>query len=341
MRSLEEIALSQAVAWAYRLFLNREAESQEAIDDHVKVLRSGTVSAIRERFIASLEFRQGLNLPHVPGAALLQGAIAAFRDPADYPSEAGFYRDVFGIRTRVAYLPPVFARYSGGRAGEFGIDQLPLHETAELLGMFEAASAATGCFTVMELGAGWGPWVSLGAALARRRGMAFRLIAVEGAESHAAFIDTHLRDNGIDPADHRVIHGIVGAMDGVAYFERLDADEYGATATSEVSGAAVFDEVRSYKISSLLENEPIIDVIHCDIQGHETDALGASIEALDARARRVIVGTHGRTIEHQLHMLFSSHGWRLSQDLACLVNTNASTVTLLADGCQVWINDRM
>jgi len=53
-----------AVLWAYRLFLDREAESDEVVDEHLR--KCSTTEELRANFIYSTEFRENNAALHVP-----------------------------------------------------------------------------------------------------------------------------------------------------------------------------------------------------------------------------------------------------------------------------------
>ena len=209
--------LEQAIHWAYRLFLGRHPDNVDVVHEHVRTLESPTVEAVSTRFRNSPEFTARLPQPANPKST----DFAEFRDPGPYSRENGSFRDVFGVKTRVSYLPGIYERFSGGMSGDDGVELLPMHDDVELTGMLDAGRAATTSLTVMELGAGWGPWVSMGAKMAQRRNLSFRLIAVEGSSDHFDFLQTHLADNGIDLARCKLVHGIVGTKDGIANFPKL------------------------------------------------------------------------------------------------------------------------
>ena len=96
--------------------------------------------------------------------------------------------------------------------------------------------------------------------------------------------------------------------------------------------------------TSLLRDEPRVDLIHCDIQGAEADTMEAAMDALNARVVRIVIGTHGRGIEERLFHLFTGADWRLEDDKACLLQPDyrrGDPYILRADGVQVWRNRRL
>jgi FkbM family methyltransferase len=331
--------LRNAVIWSYRLLLGREPENDEVIEQHLRQNPAATIDAIRQYFMASQEYLNKSSNPTDPISRLLANVPLTMRDQTLYAREAGFFRDMFGVKTRLSYLPAMYQQYSGGIAGDFGMQHLPMHDACELRGVMEALHAAQGSFAVMELGAGWGPWIAMCASVARRMDLPFRLIAVEGSAEHVGYIHTHLHDNDVDPAQHRILHGVAAANDGQAGFLKLAGFEYGATIMEQ--GSDDVDQVASYSISSLLRDEPVLDIIHCDVQGHEVDVLSAGIGALGERVRRIIIGTHGRDLEQCLFDLFGGNHWQLVEEMPCIMTVQAGRTVLVQDGAQYWVNPRL
>src|SRR5258708_36888539 len=96
-------------------------------------------------------------------------------------------------------------------------------EPAEWIGTLRSVLEAQQRFTVVELGAGWAPWLVAGHNAARRKGIAeIHLMGVEGSPDHIDFMHQNFHDNGINPAAHRLIYGVVGTTDAGARFPRLD-----------------------------------------------------------------------------------------------------------------------
>ncbi len=350
--SAEPSSSSQAVLWVYRLLLGREPESPAIVAQHADA-GPATWQMIWERFLHSEEFATAL-LPfqltltrRYPSHHLL----APFADGSDAVGEPGFFRDVFGVRTRCAFMPKSMARFSGqiGRLNKVPV--LGLHDVPELEYFLHSIDIARGTLTVVELGAGWGPWIALGAVLGRRRGLDVRLVAVEGAEEHVDFMREHLRDNDIEPGDHRLLHAVVGACDGVAHFPQLAAarEEWGAEAQFDTATAiaslttatSVVDVLPCVSIATLLGDLDRVDVLHCDIQGAEADAIRRGIDVLTERVCRIIVATHRRSVEAELHHLLFDRGWHLEADQACRMIDVGARLVLVQDGVQVWRNDRL
>ncbi len=159
-----------------------------------------------------------------------------------------------------------------------------------------------------------------------------------------------MQDNGIDPiAGHVLLRAVIGANDGVARFPVLPEPsiDWGARAsfaddkTEPTRTSATFVEVPSISIRTLLLDLDLVDHMHCDIQGDEATALETSAEAVDAKVKRLVVGTHGRAIEDRLFTLFSGLGWALEYEKACTFQAGTAGMTLQNDGVQVWRNGRI
>jgi FkbM family methyltransferase len=276
--------------------------------------------------------------------------------------------DFLGTRTRtstLSVLPP-----EGGIVEEYPIPG-NFHATArEWAGALRAVLAASTELVVVELGAGWGPWLISLAFAARQRGiLKLRLVAVEGSEEHFAYLATHFRDNGLDPEEHTLLHGVVGEADGVADFPILadpaaawgDAAIFANGSRSRLrqlcrtgyhllraagrawrkkaaKGPPLTRRVPCFSLATLLGPLPTVDLVHVDIQGHEYKVLASARKVLSARVKRIVIGTHGRAIEQQLLDELGSQGWILEADESCQYRQKGRLIFLYHDGCQVWRN---
>ena len=277
------------------------------------------------------------------------------------PKQDGYLIDFLGTRTRVEYL-------AGVENIRAGVEGYPLpgnfHATTlEWAGSLRAVLEAHEPFVVAELGAGWAPWLVSVAAAARQRGIHRTvLIGIEGSKPHCDYAHTHFRDNGLDPDQHQLVHGVVGVKDGFALFPVLSNpdQDYGAAAVfkphspspwarlkaaiKKVLGRPVAplvaptERVRCYSLPTLLAGQPRVDLLHVDIQGHEAEVITAAREVLRRQVRRMVIGTHGAEIEQQLRKDLSAQGWILEGDESCLYTTVGQTKVLCRDGCQVWAN---
>ena len=336
----------EGVLWAFRLLLRREASEEEL---RAKFTESDTINGLRLRILTTREFEVGS-----PGGTPLTdfAIVNAFAPFSKVEPVADGYRDIFGSITRVRYLDPNIHHLAGyvyrGIPSE---REGGLHGTSEWVGTLRSVLEAKGSFTAIELGAGWAPWLVASQAAARRRGIdKIDLTGVEGSADHHAFMIDNFRNNGLDPAEHQLHHAVAGAEDGIAAFPRLRVaqEDYGASAVfedSERAAAALrgdLEEIPSLSLKTLIGGRPRVDLIHIDIQGHEEAVIAAGIDALNERVRRLVIGTHSRTIEGHLFDLFHANGWVCEMEVPCIITPTMDGKRILGrDGEQIWRNDRL
>jgi FkbM family methyltransferase len=263
----------------------------------------------------------------------------------DPTPEPGFITDRLGVRTDVAAL------WDDARTLAGTVLPPPLEadfhaEAIEWIGLLKSVSGASGRFAAMELGAGWGPWLVAGAAAARLRGIdAVRLLGVEADPVHFDAMRAHLRNNGLDPDQHRLHCAAVGVTAGTARWPRV-ADARNEWGGRPVDAAAPSDaemmQVEVIPIARLLEAEPVWDLVHIDVQGAEAELCRAAIGLLCGRVRWLIIGTHSRIIEGELMALLHGAGWALENEKPCRFSYSAKAASAEAmttlDGTQVWRN---
>jgi hypothetical protein len=83
----------------------------------------------------------------------------------------------------------------------------------------------------------------------------------------------------------------------------------------------------------------VVDLVDADVQGAEAEIFEAAGDALDAKVRRVHIGTHGPELEERVRRFFTSRGWQCHFDFAGggLRETPWGPV-LFEDGAQSWLN---
>ncbi len=337
----------EMIRWGFRFVLGRDVDDPAVLQQCLAVYP--TFGTLRDALLTAPEFHAllGAHQHQVPLLGAVERELLARLDLSPGEGEPGFFKDFLGVRTRLDFLPRGHDWLDGIVIPVPAAGLTKFHDPQEWAALLRAAAEAAprGSFTLMELGAGWGPWVSAGARLAQAlRLPAPRLIALEADAGHLDFLRTHFADNGLDLSNTRIIHGIVGPEDGEAFFPVLadSASDYGASASFEaVAETRPMHRLPCHALSRLLREEPILDLLHCDIQGAEGETLPAAMEALNARVRRVMVGTHSRGVEHTLADAFGAAGWLLEDDLACMQGHAYGPdkpPVLMADGVQVWRN---
>jgi FkbM family methyltransferase len=301
----------------------------------------------------------------------------------------GYITDFLGVKTRTSYISEL--PQEGGLVEGYPLPS-SFHATAiEWAGVLRAVLEADKEIVAVELGAGWAPWLVTVARAAAVRGIdSVRLVGVEGCEGHLAFMATHFSDNGLDPKDHTLLHGIVGTTDGMAEFPAVGDPSagYGArailadrqepeipvshrtvllvrrlagrTLRAMKAGARSLRDgsfirhskptgfkgaenqantrVKCYSIATLIRPFTKVDLLHVDIQGDEYRVISSAKRVLKEKVKRLVIGTHGRTIEQQLLEELTLPDWRLESEEACVFKQFLGVSLAVRDGCQVWRN---
>ena len=275
-----------------------------------------------------------------------------FAGPPALPAP-GFVTNFLGVRTRTAFVRGLEVK-DGAVLGRPVPDDDWHSDAIEWVGVLKAVAAADDRFAMMELGAGWGPWVVDGAAAARRRGIARPdLLAVEADPGHFAFLLQHFRDNGLDPAQHRLIRAAVGVEPGAARWPRVDdpAADWGSRpqagahpGTPDHIGRhfAEWIDVEVVPFAGLLRERDAWDLVHIDVQGWEVELCAAAADLLDERVRWLVVATHDAKLHGDLLDLLFRRGWRLENEKPPQFDWQDGMPSLMSmttlDGAQVWRN---
>jgi len=229
--------------------------------------------------------------------------------------------DSFGVRTdprfRLQFRPqaagPVATAHPAPHAQYF-----------ELVFVLEAVAAAapTGPFVMVELGAGYGTWLAIAATAARSLGIEeLRLTGVEMVPRYFAWMKEHLRNNGIDPEAHELLHAAMSDVDGEARFrESADPDEAFGISICERGPAAEREAVDGLtcvpcmSLPTILRDKRRVDLIHCDIQGEEARVFAGCMDLVASRVERLLVSTHGTGIHRRMRRLLDEAGFRVQAD---------------------------
>jgi FkbM family methyltransferase len=271
--------------------------------------------------------------------------------------QPGFVTDFLGNRTRTTSL------WDGVRDLDGRITGRPvphdLFETIEWIGLLKAVvSARDSRFAMMELGAGWGPWLVAGAGAARLRGLTdVRLLGVEADPGRFELMRQHFLDNDLDPDGHRLVCAAVGVESGHARWPRIfDPANAGGARPVRQAGQTLDQDDSTYMagamddcidipilpLAELLSEAPVWDLVHVDVQGWEATLCTHCVEALSARARWLVIGTHSRFIEGVIINSLGAAGWALENEKPTRFRFNAEkrSVELMTevDGVQVWRN---
>jgi len=272
---------------------------------------------------------------------------------------AGYIRDFIGTVT-----PPRF----GARQVSDELSPVIDEEYFEWIDLLEAVENAGSTFVMAELGAGYGRWSSRGAVAARAKGKKACLILAEAEPEHAEWIREHMANNGIAEEEYTLFQAAVGASRGTMPFcIEMPADR-GSSAPKDWYGQALVDpgtvghlretgrtymgrpvkvvdgwgsiDIEVIPLPNMLAGVEQVDFIDIDIQGAEADVVAASIKTLNAKVKRLHIGTHSTEIEARLRAVLSSAGWVCVHDYPCQttgVQTPFGHIDF-ADGVQGWRN---
>jgi FkbM family methyltransferase len=257
--------------------------------------------------------------------------------------EPGWVANFLGVRTRRDYLlhPPPLA--PGLQHVRTGYPQLgePFFEWVDL---FEAVTQADGTFTMVELGAGYGRWLMNGAAAARQLGLDYHLIGVEGEPTHFRWLRQHLSDNGVPDKCVTLYEAAIAPLEGpVDFYVGDPASWYGQRTVDPAARLNLpvsrgIRQVPGITLATVLAEIDRCDLVDMDIQGTEADVLEAAVEAVNAKVKRVHIGTHSGENEERLQVLFRELGWWNRWDLPRGRNETPFGSVDCEDGVQTWVN---
>jgi hypothetical protein len=277
------------------------------------------------------------------------GLIVSFAVPDQQP-EPDLIKNFLGVKIPVTVYPPILEPLKGK------VEPVPdpgnWHADIAEWGaaLLSVVRAKDGCYRIVELGCGWGCWlVNMGAA-ARARGLDVELIGVEGDANHLVNAREVLELNGFAESQFRLNHGIAAPKLGKAIFPKPEQG------TAAWGGEAIFYPDRKKLAAArtdpsvqvldcltleALSEDKIIDLLHIDIQGAETDYVRGNMDSMNRLVRRVLIGTHSRSIEGQLTDHFLNAGWRMEMDRPVIAPLRQGKPVTGIDGVQLWANPEL
>ena len=277
--------------------------------------------------------------------------------------EADHYRDGFGVKTLYECVPFVNVGMLDVGRLEFPVPDDGFHaEAIEYVALTDSLnrSCLKDSFCAVELGAGWGPWITAAGVIARERGCKeLKLVGVEASSHRFSLTCRHLEMNNLRPANGssedrqmgnvftRLFNGAVWTHDGVIWFPKSDVVDMGAAATisnEETDYRGVKSDHQSVpcrRLETLLKDLGAIDFMHIDIQGAEFDLIQDQIDWVSNNVQALMIATHSRSIEGKLIDLLFDNGWQLYREKPCRVDwqKNCSLAgRTVVDGSQYWLN---
>jgi FkbM family methyltransferase len=283
-----------------------------------------------------------------------------FREFSGYegPVLRELWIDWIGGRFKRAWVAP----FPGLEQAEASFPEVG-EEYFEWIDVLEAVANARDQFTMIELGAGFGRWGVRGAQAARQKGIReIDIRFLEAEPQHAAWVREALVLNGLREDEARVVEAAVSyagrPIPFIVSWEGLNAANlYGQRITEPLGtksdevyfGKSVYHHgsqgtifVDPITIEALVEDTQRIDLLDMDIQGAEAEVIPNAIETLNAKVRRVHIGTHGSHIETTVRSVFAAAGWEPLWDFGAgeTRETVYGEVTF-GDGIQTWLNPRL
>lgn len=357
----------------YLAILRREPDP-DGLRHYVEALTSGAMDRRKlvetfinsDEFIGAAPYRLCGAVPYELGGILPSEVLGICQRFNKFSGESrpGYLTNFLGGLTS-AEVDDIIAVLHPTVLGAGAVEDYPIFgnfqgDALEWAGTLRAVLEAGGRFTMIELGAGWGPWCAVGYVAARQRGIEpIDAIAVEGDAGHVRFLRDNFRINGIPDGSGHVFHGAIGPADGTAKFPqgRRASSVYGgvalwpdhqqsAQAFTELidihaSAFSEVEEIPCYSLQTVASGHELIDLIHCDIQGSEAMLFESAIDFLCSKVRRVVIGTHSIAIDRSLVNLFGHAGWQLEGLHGCAMGERDGKPEPLVDGTQVWRNPRL
>lgn len=278
-----------------------------------------------------------------------EALLESFHQQGQTP-EPGIIRNFLGCRITPAVYPSVLTAMAGSvetvpHPGNWHAD---IAEWAAALRTVALAQAkGQSVYRVVELGCGWGCWISNMGVAARARGLGVDLIGIEGDKYHLQSAAAVLELNGFAAADFALHHGVAGPKPGKAIFpvHAVDGSNWGAepqfypdaTTLAAASSSKDVQILDCLTLADLAHGQPI-DLLHIDIQGAELDYIRGNFDALQAQVKRVLIGTHSRQIEGALCGHFLDAGWRMEMDRPVIAPIQHGRPEIRIDGVQMWAN---
>jgi FkbM family methyltransferase len=338
------------VIWAYRLYLDREPESKLAIQYALKNYadRRILVQSLSNSDEYVNKYGKTKQNPFWHYACSFDAIeIISKHAKKHIQSAQGFVTNFLGVKIRPEFLPAILA----DRAGAVEARPVPANwhaDIAEWASCLRSVDLSGDKFTMLELGCGWGCWMTNLGVAAKAAGKKITLYGVEADQHHLQFAQSALADNGILAEEFVLAKGIAGKSNSVALFPTIESGiNWGGTAVFNPDRKQLKNAVASGKyvrmpvvdIEALIKEEVKLDFMHVDIQGVELELLTELFDMLCKKVRYVFIGTHSKQIEAGLFNLFlGTGGWELEMERPAIFELVSGKPVVTCDGVQAWRN---
>lgn len=344
-------ATKENIRLAYQLMLGRSPSEDEIA--HMQQLQPD-LTALRQIFLQSQEFTQRIPKA-LPGPLDVlyhyycefdAAAVIAAHRRTDLQPDPAVAINFIGLKVPPEIHPPVLRARTGmveapPNPGNWHAD------IAEWAAALRTVDLARDTYRIIELGCGWGCWIANMGLVARTRGLKVQLIGVEGDAEHLVNATRVMTLNGFDESEFQLHNAIAGPRLGKAIFPlaRAGVTDWNREALfypdAETLAAAKEDptvQVLDCLTLEALSDDKVIDLLHIDIQGAETDYVRGNMASLDRLVRRVLIGTHSRIIEGALMAHFLAAGWLLEMERPVIAPLRGGRPVVGIDGVQLWSN---
>jgi FkbM family methyltransferase len=254
---------------------------------------------------------------------------------------------------------------ASGRSARYGDDPTFPYQNSEdyfeWIDLLTAIGRSRTQFTMIEVGAGYGRWISNAAATLKRRKkvelLRPKLVALEANKARFDSMVRNCEQNEI-PGSELTLLRAACTPDGSPVF-MICNDDYGASVTRNDDVMRMFELANSDVISArdnrgqtfLVEKVPAVrlhdlltepvDFLDIDIQGAELDVVFSCIDAMDEFVKLAHIGTHSAQVDARLSHIFHLHGWKPRRIFSCgAVNQTPYGTFQFIDGIQSWENPR-
>ena len=249
-----------------------------------------------------------------------------------YPQCSRFHIDGLGIKTDKSFFD-----VSMWHQKHLSISDIPVinDHYFEWISLLKAVYESKNRFTMVEIGAGYAPWLVAAAKASLQLNKTNPLlIGVEAEPKRFAWIKKHFLDNDVY-YDNRCFYNAAVVPENfnqkVWFLVGNPTQSYGASIVPDSDfGFRNFrhgylksiskmwarflnyqrpENVSSIKISDILSSLDYVDFVNFDIQGAEYDVISSCINILNRKVKYIHIGTHSHDIETKLSNLFTGNKW--------------------------------
>jgi len=217
------------------------------------------------------------------------------------------------------------------------------HDYYKWIDMLEAVDRAEGSFAMIDLGAGFGRWLSAAALAAAGlrdgRRLDLKLVAVEADDRKYERMATHLQDNGVDRAACALVNAVLSDYTGYSLFPKsfdscftpiIDLDvrsdqiqahldqcyRRGAwliTLPNDMFLYALKRTISVVHAMDMLPGQTIFDLLSIDIQGGELLAIQGSLNSINERIKKMHIRTTSRFNEFKIYKILTENNWVINR----------------------------